>query len=181
MAGIDVGSGSKQRAMNQEVNMIPFIDLLFVTIAFLLITAVWVNYSRINANAQYPGANHGGDTPTPTKDLHLHAEPDTFVLTWKQGSTVISERRVPRHAVGADPPRYPDLADAITHEWQTHGEHRDASDRVADRCVLHSDNQEAFREVVAMMDAIYMAKRDMVLADGKRRQVSAFNLAFAAN
>src|SRR4051812_41664175 len=55
MAGVDVGSGgSKKRATNSDINMIPFIDLLFVTIAFLLITAVWTTNSRINANAEVP-------------------------------------------------------------------------------------------------------------------------------
>ena len=43
MAGVDVGPqrGGK-RATNSDVNMVPFIDLLFVTVAFLLITAVLV-------------------------------------------------------------------------------------------------------------------------------------------
>ena len=37
MGGVDVGeSGGKKRATNSDINMIPFIDLLMVTIAFLL-------------------------------------------------------------------------------------------------------------------------------------------------
>jgi len=43
MGGVDVGEGGgKKRATNSDINMIPFIDLLMCTIAFLLITAVWV-------------------------------------------------------------------------------------------------------------------------------------------
>ena len=43
MGGVDVGGGGKgKRATNSDINMIPFIDLLMCTIAFLLITAVWV-------------------------------------------------------------------------------------------------------------------------------------------
>jgi len=52
MGGVDVGGGNgKKRATNSDINMIPFIDLLMVTIAFLLITAVWTTNSRINADA----------------------------------------------------------------------------------------------------------------------------------
>ena len=46
MAGVDVGpQGGHKRATNSDINMVPFIDLLFVTVAFLLITAVWVTNS----------------------------------------------------------------------------------------------------------------------------------------
>ena len=47
MAGVDVGGGRGKRRVNADLNMIPFIDLLMVTVAFLLITAVWTTNSRI--------------------------------------------------------------------------------------------------------------------------------------
>jgi len=55
--GVDVGDNGEKakRSTNAELNLIPFIDLLFVTVAFLLITAVWVTSSRLNANSQVPG------------------------------------------------------------------------------------------------------------------------------
>ncbi len=180
MGGVDVGGGGGKRTVNQDINMIPFIDLLMVTIAFLLITAVWVTYSRMDANAQVPSVG-GGETPPPSKDLHLYSKPDAFVLTWKSGSTVVSETRIPRASFSdTSTPSYPDLAKAITREWKTHGTHRDASDRSVDRCVVHNDNQEPFREVVAVMDAVYHAKREMVLSDGRRKKVPVFNMAFAS-
>jgi biopolymer transport protein ExbD len=177
MAGVDVGGGGGKRSVNQEINMIPFIDLLLVTIAFLLITAVWVTHSRINANAQLPGPGHGPTVTHPAKDLHLYSKPGEFVLTWKQGSTVISETRIERKLIQGS---YGDLAKKIAAEWKANGTHKDASDRAVDRCVFHSDNQEPFSEVVAVMDAIYDAKREMVLADGQRRKVPVFNMAFAS-
>ena len=50
MAGIDVGGrkGGRKR-LDSEINMIPMIDLLMVTISFLLLTAVWVQNSRLTA------------------------------------------------------------------------------------------------------------------------------------
>jgi biopolymer transport protein ExbD len=73
--------------------MIPFIDLLMVTLAFLLITAVWITNSRINANAQIPGPPDPQQevTPqTPEKVLNVFIGEDDFTLTWKQGATVVS-------------------------------------------------------------------------------------------
>ena len=100
MGGVDVGSeGGKKRATNSEINMIPFIDLLMVTIAFLLITAVWVTNSRINADAQVPGPPDPNKELTPTtpeKVLNLMISDTEFGLVWKQGSTVVSEVKVPK-------------------------------------------------------------------------------------
>jgi len=57
MGGVDLGTGGggKRKSVDSEINMIPMIDLLMVTISFLLITAVWTHMARINADAQVPG------------------------------------------------------------------------------------------------------------------------------
>ena len=56
MGGVSVESGGGgRRSLDSEINMIPMIDLLMVTISFLLITAVWTHMARINADAQVPG------------------------------------------------------------------------------------------------------------------------------
>ena len=180
MAGVDVGGGSGKRQVNQEINMIPFIDLLMVTIAFLLITAVWVSYSRIETDAQVPGQRQGPDPHTPSKDLHVYAKGDRFVLSWKQGATVLTEHSIPRPDTPSDrAPRYDDLADEIVQAYEREGGHRDASDHTLDRCVLHTDDDMRFAEMVAVMDAIYAAKREVVHS-GQRKKVNAFALAFAA-
>src|SRR5258706_10079834 len=103
MGGVDVGGGnSKKRATNSDINMIPFIDLLMVTIAFLLITAVWVTNSRINADAQVPGTEtcRGDECPSQTeKVLHLNIGETEFGLTWKQAGTVMSEVHIPKSPI----------------------------------------------------------------------------------
>src|SRR5262245_35212690 len=123
MGGVDVGEGGgKKRATNSEINMIPFIDLLMCTIAFLLITAVWVTNSRINADAQVPGPpnpNQPVDPQTPEKVLHLHVGENEFGLVWKAGATVVSENKVNKQPVEIDSGtggkviRYPELAKKI--------------------------------------------------------------------
>jgi biopolymer transport protein ExbD len=45
---------SGKRNVDFTVNLVPFIDLLSVLISFLLITAVWTQLARINANQMLP-------------------------------------------------------------------------------------------------------------------------------
>lgn len=179
MAGIDVGSGGgKQREVNQEVNMIPFIDMLLVTVAFLLITAVWVTFSRMEARANLPGPEQGPITHT-EKTMHVFVEKSSFVVSWRQGSTVISETRMPKLDPAGIEPRYDELGELLAREWEKQGSHRDPSDMTRDLAVLHTENALPFAEMVAVMDAIHHAKRDAVIA-GERRKVPAFGMALAS-
>src|SRR4051794_18017923 len=158
MAGVDVGTqGGQKRATNSDINMIPFIDLLMVTIAFLLITAVWVTNSRINADAQVPGPpdpNKELTPQTPEKVLNLRISDTEFNLVWKQGSTVVSDVKIPKTPVelegneGSKVLRFPELAKKIEDEWKLQGGHRDASDKKLDQCILQSDNRTPFKELI---------------------------------
>jgi biopolymer transport protein ExbD len=188
MGGVDVGpSKSGKKATNSEINMIPFIDLLMVTIAFLLITAVWVTNSRINADAQVPGPPNPKEeiTPqTPEKVLNLQMGDSEFGLVWKQGSTVVSEVKIPKTPVTTGEGRsqiirYPDLEKKLEAEWAAQGGHRDPSDKKLDQCVLQTDNKSPFKEVVAVLDALYGPKRDMKFPDGTTKKVPVFNMTFS--
>jgi biopolymer transport protein ExbD len=187
MAGVDVGpQGGHKRATNSDINMVPFIDLLFVTVAFLLITAVWVTNSRITADAQVPGKDScGADCTTVTeKVLHLSIGENDFALAWKQAGTVLSEIRIPKeHAQGGEdasqPVRYPDLAKAIATEWGARGAHVDPTDKKPDQVILHTDNKTPFKELVAVLDAVNGTKRDLRMSDGKTVKMPAFNSTFA--
>ena len=103
MGGVDVGGGGggKRRSLDSDINMIPFIDLLMVTISFLLITAVWSHMARINADAQVPGPPRPDieqEKTEPEKQLHVEMRtPDKFTLIWKQGATVVNSIDVPRN------------------------------------------------------------------------------------
>lgn len=181
MAGVDIGGGKGgKRQVNADLNMIPFIDLLMVTVAFLLITAVWTTHSRIDADVNLPGPPGPIDTITPPeKVLHVHVGESEFTLTWRLGETVVSEAKLPKAAVAADAPSYPDLAKRLATEWSTFGGHRDPADRRIDQVVLHTDNRLPFKEVVAVMDAIYAPKRPMIVAAAER-EVPVFNMTFAS-
>lgn len=188
MGGVDVGSGGskRRRSINEDVNMVPFIDLLLVTVAFLLITAVWASSSRLVADAQIPGPPGCGSdcVGRVERTLHVSVGADDFVVAWRQGSTVLSEVRVPRTVdpsgeVAGAATRYPELAKRIEAEWASQGAHRDPADRAVDQAVVHTDDRTPYREIVAVFDAIAATKRDVRLASGDVRRVPAFNLVFA--
>jgi len=188
MAGIDIGAGrARRRATNSELNMIPFIDLLLVTTAFLLITAVWATNSRLNANAEVPGkAGCQGDecAGATEKKLHVHVEENSFRLTWKQAGTVLSDVTIPKDGVLAGNPddaaiRYPELAKRVEKEWSEAGAHRDRTDRNVDLAVVHTDDRLPFRELAAVLDAIESAKRDVAMPNGQVAKIAAFNPVFS--
>ena len=134
MGGVDVGGGGKgeTKSLDTDINMIPFIDLLMVTIAFLLITAVWTHMARINADAQVPGPPRptwSRRRSSPEKQLHV-------MMRSRTSSSSCGSRRarsirpidVPRkddgHASdGAGIVRFPDLAAKIESEWKAKGQH----------------------------------------------------------
>jgi len=186
MAGISVGGGhGGKRAVNQEIPLIPFIDFLLCLVSFLLITAVWTQMSRINADAKVPGPpDPDREIEEPKKDKTLHVEmrgETEFELVWKEGNTVIDTINVPRKAVplGSDDFSYPDLATKIT-EQAAQGSHRDPTDLKRDQAVLHTDNTTKFEEIIAVIDAIYAPQRALRIG-GVEEQIPAFNVTFSVN
>ena len=104
MAGIDTGGGhGGKRSVNQEIPLIPFIDFLLCLVSFLLMTAVWTQMSRINADARVPGPpDPDKELEEQKKDLTLHVEmrgEEKFQLVWKEGNTVRDTIDVPRKQV----------------------------------------------------------------------------------
>jgi biopolymer transport protein ExbD len=191
MGGVDVGGGGggKRKTLDSEINMIPMIDLLMVTISFLLITAVWTHMSRINADAQVPGPPRPDveqEKVEPEKQLHVMMQSeDKFVLVWKQGSTTVDQIEVPRkdvviHQGNQDIVRFPDLAAKVESEWKAKGQHSNATDRKLDQAILHTDNKTEFRFIIGVIDAIYQTHRDITLGP-KTEKMPAFNITFAVN
>jgi len=189
MGGVDVGGGGKgkRKSLDSEINMIPMIDLLMVTISFLLITAVWTHMARINADAQVPGPPRPDveqEKTEPAKQLHLEmTAADKFVLVWKQGATTVDSIDVPRKDdITPQGPvevvRYPDLAAKIESEWKAKGQHSNPTDRKLDQAILHTDNKTEFKYIIGVIDAVYQTHREMQLGP-KTEKLPAFNITFA--
>ena len=181
MASIDVGGGSK-RDLNRDLPLIPFIDFLLCLISFLLITAVWSQLARIEANAQVPGKPTRVGNQNANKKLHVRIDERRFDLQWRQGSTVVATSSVKREAVpvGDGDVSYPELARRIATEWKTNGVHRSESDQNRDLAVLHTSNTTPFADLVAVMDAIHAPQRPFDI-DGGRQSLSAFSVSFAVD
>ncbi len=189
MGGVNVDSGGSggRRALDSEINMIPMIDLLMVTISFLLITAVWSHMARLNADAQVPGPPQGPVVP-PEQEKQLHIEmrsADKFVLVWKQGGTVIGTVDVPRKDVVSREGetrvvRFPELAAKVTAEWNTVATHRSESDPRRDQAILHTDNETPYAAIIGVIDAVYQVHRPRRMGDAVQ-SVPAFNMTFAVN
>ena len=62
--GVAVETGGKagRKAVNADLNLVPYIDLLTCMVAFLLITAVWTQLARLEAHQKGQG-QAGEDTP----------------------------------------------------------------------------------------------------------------------
>ncbi len=91
MAGVeDVGGGGgrSRRNVDTAINMVPFIDLLLVTVSFLLITAVWTSLARVSVS---PTDTHGSTKvhgPPGPASLHarISTEKGTVTLQWQDGT-----------------------------------------------------------------------------------------------
>ena len=170
-----------RRGLDSEINMIPMVDLMMVTIAFLLITAVWTHFQRVDANAAVPGID--ANVPAkPSARLHLEMrDGERFVLHWNDGKTVTRTLDVPRlpHAERAKDGtlRFPELAAALETEWRAAGSHNTPGDREQDQLVLHTGNDLSYGAVIAAMDAAYGVKR----AGPNGTSLAAFTVTFATN
>lgn len=78
--GVPTASRGGRKGVDFSVNLVPTIDLLSVLIAFLLITAVWAQISRIQVTQRAPGGAHS--TAAPARSLVLRLDPGRAALAF---------------------------------------------------------------------------------------------------
>ncbi len=115
----------KSRAMNIELNLVPFIDLMSCLITFLLITAVWTQVSMIQLGSSIYGKkseNQEMATPPPLADIPLRVDVKEFGYRVIIGSDKI---QIPKSRAGEYDlerllaklkeikEKYPDKTDAV--------------------------------------------------------------------
>jgi biopolymer transport protein ExbD len=176
MAFINATEARGRRSFDRELPLVPFIDFLLCLVAFLLVSAVWTEHSRLEAGASVPGPV---SVPASLKQtLHVSILEQSFELSWKQGATVVHTLRVPRTPVRLPDgtTRYPELARVLAEQWRARGVHRSGNDAAQDVAVLHSTNSEAYGELVSVMDALHAPTRTY-----RGEALPVFALSFAAN
>lgn len=81
--GMDLGSGSgpgKKRSLDASLNLVPFIDLMAVTVVFLIMSAVWTQLGRLKVSSA-PAAPCSGDCASPEPPLSLSFTATTFTVS----------------------------------------------------------------------------------------------------
>ena len=69
--GMDLGNGGKggKKPLDTAINLVPFIDLMAVTISFLIMTAVWTQVGRLQVSQA--GGPSAEEDPIESKTLPL--------------------------------------------------------------------------------------------------------------
>jgi len=90
MASISVGGsgGHGKKAVDADIPLIPFIDLLLCCVMFLLVTAVWNQLARIDANQKQPGQAADQPPPEETIKVILQVQASGYVLASTAGDKV---------------------------------------------------------------------------------------------
>jgi len=73
----DSGKGKKKKPLDVMINLVPFIDLMAVTIVFLIMTAVWTQLGRLQVSQ---AGQNASEEPPPEQNL----QPITLLLTEKE-------------------------------------------------------------------------------------------------
>ncbi|MGD8860298.1 MAG: biopolymer transporter ExbD [Myxococcales bacterium] len=90
MGGINVDGGhGGKKSVDSEIPLIPFIDLLLCCVMFLLVTAVWNQLARIDANQQQPG-QQAPDQPPPEEKIKvvLQVQASGYTLSSTAGDRI---------------------------------------------------------------------------------------------
>jgi biopolymer transport protein ExbD len=89
------GKGGGKKPLNAELNLVPYIDLLTCMVAFLLITAVWTQLARLQA--QQKGQGQAGEETPPELQVKI------VVLVNQEGfNLVVGPDQTPIPKKGAD-------------------------------------------------------------------------------
>lgn len=77
--GMDLGAGgrSRRKPLDATINLVPFIDLMAVTISFLIMTAVWTQLSRL----QVAQGSSGAQSSSQQLDVTVALRTRGFVLS----------------------------------------------------------------------------------------------------
>lgn len=98
--GMDLGAGSgpgKKRSLDASLNLVPFIDLMAVTVVFLIMSAVWTQLGGLRVSAA-PSGPCATDCATPDPPLLLSFTTTTFTVS--VGDVAVFTTPVRRRATG---------------------------------------------------------------------------------
>ena len=130
------GQRGRQKPVNAELNLVPYIDLLTCMVAFLLITAVWTQLASLPISQKGPGTD---------SDALPVADEKIAVVVHDDGFNVIvgnDQKPVPKRAGALD---FPALATELQAVKRAHPRKNDLQ--------VMSDDGIGFDALVRTMDA----------------------------
>src|SRR5258705_6345863 len=106
MGGINVGGGhGGKKAVDSEIPLIPFIDLLLCCVMFLLVTAVWNQLASIDTAQNVPGERTPDVSKMDPLRLVLQVSGDGYVLSSTAGDQIAIPKVGDAYDVSALRPR----------------------------------------------------------------------------
>jgi biopolymer transport protein ExbD len=154
MGGINVGGGhGGKKAVDSDIPLIPFIDLLLCCVMFLLVTAVWNQLARLDANQNQPGQQAPNDPPPEEKiKVVLQVSASGYVLASTAGDRI----DIPKVGDAYD---YEALREKLQERKRLEPNRRDL--------VVAPEDGVIYQEVVTAMDTVVgEGFPEMSLSDG---------------
>lgn len=141
MGGVSVDSGGKggKKSVDAPISMVPMIDLLISCIAFLLMTAVWVQTGAVQAS-QPRGAPAPDSPPNPEQQDQLKIQISPTGL--QVGVNAADMRQI-----GRTPQRFTELKTLLEARRQANQQNREVW--------LQPDGAVEYSEIIAVMDTVY--------------------------
>jgi biopolymer transport protein ExbD len=138
---VQPGKGGK-KSLNVDLNLVPYIDLLTCMVAFLLITAVWTQLSRLQA--QQKGQGQAGEETPPELQTKI------VVVVGQEGfSLVVGQDQTPIPKKGSDYD-FEKLAAELKKAKDTHPDKNDVQ--------VASEDQIVFDTLIRTMDTALSAR-----------------------
>jgi biopolymer transport protein ExbD len=155
MGGISVGGGGHggKKAVDSDIPLIPFIDLLLCCVMFLLVTAVWNQLAKLDANQNQPGQQAPNDPPP---EEHIKVVLQVKATGYTLASTAGDQIDIPKVGDAYD---YETLREKLQERKRLEPNRRDL--------VVAPEDGVIYQEVVTAMDTVVgEGFPEMSLSDG---------------
>jgi biopolymer transport protein ExbD len=140
MGGVSVegGGGGGKKAVDSNINMVPMIDLLVCCIAFLLMTAVWVQTGAVEAQQPRGQPSQPQESPPePQEQLKIQIQ--------QSGLRVGTNAADMRDLQGEQ--RFDELVNVLRQRLQANQQNREVW--------LQPDSVVHYDEIIRVMDRVY--------------------------
>jgi biopolymer transport protein ExbD len=139
---VESGGKSGKKSLNADLNLVPYIDLLTCMVAFLLITAVWTQLARLQA--QQKGQGQAGEETPPELQVKI-----TVLVNQEGFNLVVGQDQTPIPKKGSDYD-FEKLAAELKKAKDTHPDKNDAQ--------VASEDTIKFETLVRAMDTALQAR-----------------------